>query len=87
MMDRAALQSALKQMLEEERGESFESLDENAALREELGLDSVDLVSLVMKIQDKLRVVLASDDLESIRRVGDLLDLLQRKLAGVKQAA
>jgi acyl carrier protein len=81
MVERAALRQTLKELLEDERGETYPSLDESAGLREQLGLDSVDLVSLVLRIQDQFRVVLPSDELERVSRVGDLLDLLQAKLA------
>ena len=81
MIERAALRQTLKNMLEEERGESYPSLDESVTLREQLGLDSVDLVSLVLRIQDQFGVILPSEELEAVQRVGDLLDLLQVKLA------
>jgi acyl carrier protein len=86
-MDRTALRQALKEMLEEERGESYPSLEESVILREELGLDSVDLVSLVMKVQDRFRVVLSTEELTRINRVSDLIDLLQAKLQAKAQAA
>jgi acyl carrier protein len=86
-MDRAALQQTLTVLLEQERGESFAGLNEATRLREDLGLDSVDLVSLVLKIQERFRVVLTSQDLETVHQVGQLLDQLQAKLAACQQAA
>ena len=49
--------------------------------RKGLGLDSVDLFSLVVGIQNKFRIKIASEELVSVATVGDLLDLLQAKLA------
>ncbi len=86
-MERKALLQTLKDLLEEDRGEKFESISEDATLREQLGLDSVDLVTLVMQVQDKFRIVLASDDLEKIVTVANLLDLLQAKIGQRAQAA
>jgi acyl carrier protein len=86
-MDRSALRQALVELVEEEKGESYPGLEESTRLREELGLDSVDLVSLVMKIQDRFRVVLASEELTNIGSVGDLLDVMQSKLQAMPRAA
>jgi acyl carrier protein len=79
MTDREALRLTLKELLEDERGEACESLDDNSTFREDLGLDSVDLVSLAMGVQERLEVDVADEELDKLRRVGDLLDLLERK--------
>ena len=50
-------------------------------LRETLGLDSVDVVGLVMRIEREFRIRLASEELAQVKRVGDLLDLLDAKIA------
>lgn len=86
-MDRSTLKQTLRQMLEEDRGEPYAKLDEDSNLREELGLDSVDLISLVMQVQDRFRVVLATEELEHVATVKDLLDVLQSKLAALPRAA
>ena len=86
-MDRNTLLQALREILEEDRGEKYDSITENVKLREDLGLDSVDLVTLVMQVQDRFRVILASDELEKIVQVKDLLDMLQAKIAANVQAA
>src|SRR5262249_31803268 len=63
-MDRTALRQALLEMLENNKGEPVERFDDDLNLRTDLGLDSVDLVSLVMDIQERFRVQLAVADLE-----------------------
>jgi acyl carrier protein len=86
-MERTALLQTLLEMVEKHKGEKVEKFGEDTNLREELGLDSVDLVGLVMEIQDRLGVALdPRDDLEPVQRVGQLLDVLQKKLA-IKAAA
>lgn len=79
-MERRALIHALKEMLEEDQGEIINNLEEETPLREGLGLDSVDLITLVMQVQDRFRVILNSDELEHIVTVRDLVDILQRKI-------
>ncbi len=82
MMDRETLRSTLVNLLEEEMGESFELLDETTDLREGLGLDSVDVVGLVMRIERQFRIRLAMEELMEVRQVGQLLDLVLGKLEG-----
>ncbi len=81
MMDRSTLLLTLKEILEDDRGEPVETLDETISLREGLGLDSVDMLTMVMQIQDRFRVVLEADELEQMVTVKDFLDVLQTKLA------
>jgi acyl carrier protein len=48
-------------------------------LREELGLDSVDVVSIVSQIERRFRIRLTHQELEKLVTVGDLLSLLENK--------
>jgi acyl carrier protein len=86
-MDRESLKSGLLALLEENRGEKYERFDEGQNLRTDLGLDSVDLVSLVLEVQDKFRIHLSITDLEQVVTVGQLLDLLMQKLNGETRSA
>ena len=47
----------------------------------ELGLDSLDVVSLVMSVEDRLGVEIPEEDLEGVERYGQALELLERKVA------
>jgi acyl carrier protein len=86
-MDRNAIRRALTQQLEEDKGERVENMDDTVVLREGLGLDSIDVVTLVINIQSRFGIELKSEELEKIVTVGDLLDLLQVKLAQTRAAA
>lgn len=81
MSSRETLRTTLLQLLEEEMGESYPVLSDDQDLRESLGLDSVDVVGLVMRIERELRVRLTQEELATMRRVGELLDLMEAKLA------
>ena len=80
MSERETLRSRLLGLLEEEMGESFELPQDDQDLRETLGLDSVDLVGLVMRIEREFHVRLTPEELGLVKRVGDLLDLMETKL-------
>jgi len=80
-MDRTALRQALLEMVENNRGEPVEAFVESMNLRTDLGLDSVDMVTLVMEIQDRFHLRLALSELEPVQRAGQLLDLLEARLS------
>jgi acyl carrier protein len=81
MMDREALRATLKTLLEEEMGETYDLTDESAELREGLGLDSVDVVGLVMRVERKFRIRLAMEELMEVKQLGPMLDLILQKIA------
>jgi acyl carrier protein len=85
-MERQELTTILAELLEETTGEPRPEISEDQDLQDGLGLDSVDMFSLIVEIQSKLRVKIASEDLTGIVTVGDLLDLLQSKLSAARPA-
>ena len=48
-------------------------------LREGLGLDSVDVVGLVMRVERQFRIRLTMEELMEVKSVGQLLDLVRGK--------
>jgi acyl carrier protein len=83
MTDRATIRQTLVELLEADKGEKYPNLAENQNLREELGLDSLDVVSIVSQIERRFRIRLTHEELQSLVTVGDVLNLLQAKLAAV----
>jgi acyl carrier protein len=77
-MNREDLRTTLHRLLEEEMGEDYPPLGDDVELKSGLNLDSVDIVGLVIRVERELRVRMAMKDLEEVRTVGDLLDLLAR---------
>jgi acyl carrier protein len=43
---------------------------------EELDIDSLDLAELAQIVEDKYGVTISSDDMKSIKNVGDVIDLI-----------
>ena len=80
MQDRNAVRQTLIELMEADTGESYANLDDAKNLRTDLGLDSVDVVSIVSQVERRFRIRLAQQDLEKLVTVGDVLDLLQKKL-------
>jgi len=80
MSVRETLRTTLVNLLEEEMGENYPLPQDDQDLRSSLRLDSVDLVGLVMRIEREFRVRLSAEELATVQRVGDLLDLMEAKL-------
>ena len=55
-------------------------MDEKTNLREGLGLDSVDVVSIVSQVERRFRIRLTHEELQTLVTVGDVLNLLEAKL-------
>ena len=81
MTDRETVRQTLIELLEADTGEKYDELKDEANLREGLGLDSVDVVSIVSQIERRFRIRLTHEELQTLSTVGDVLNLLQTKVA------
>jgi acyl carrier protein len=81
MTDRAKIRQTLVEFIENDMGETYGSLEDSANLREQLGLDSVDVVSIVSQIERHFRIRLSHQELEHLVTIGDVLNLLETKLS------
>lgn len=81
MQDRDAIRQTLIELMEADTGGNYANLEDGNNLRTELGLDSVDVVSIVSQVERRFRIRLSQQDLEKLVTVGDLLDLMQKKLS------
>ena len=86
-MPREEIRQILLKLFEAETGDEISSLQDDQGLAEQLGLDSVDMVSLIMQLERRFKIRLAHDELAHAHRVGLLLDLVQRKLSEGQKAA
>jgi acyl carrier protein len=80
MKDRSFIRKTLVELLEADTGESYQNLEDTDNLREGLGLDSVDVVSVVSQVERRFHIRLSHEELEKLVTVGDVLDLLAAKL-------
>lgn len=78
-MNRNEVRDALKVIFEEETSQSLVLLSDEAVLAEDFALDSVDLVSLLMRVESHFQVRLTNLELTESRTVGELIDLLTSK--------
>jgi acyl carrier protein len=80
MQDRQGIRRTLLTLLEMDTGLRPENFEDQTRLREGLGLDSVDVVSIVSQIERQFRIRMTHQELGTLVTVGNLLDLLETKL-------
>ncbi|NBT12978.1 MAG: acyl carrier protein [Planctomycetia bacterium] len=80
-MDRKELSAIVLELLEKETGESYPMLEDSTSLREGLNLDSLDMAGLVLHIESRFGIQIETELLEGINTVGDLLTMLDAKIA------
>jgi acyl carrier protein len=80
VVTRDQIRETLLELFEAETGEPLESLSDEQHLAEQLGLDSVDMVSLIMQLERHFKIRLTHEELADAVHVGELLDIVQKKV-------
>lgn len=81
MTERDDIRAKLVAFYVDETANAAPELTDATDLREGLGLDSVDLVGIVLRVENHYRIRLTHPDLVALTSVGSLVDLVQAKLA------
>ncbi|MGH2767978.1 MAG: acyl carrier protein [Actinomycetota bacterium] len=70
---------ALREVLIDRLKVEADKIKSDANLFEDLGLDSIDLMSAVMAIEERFSVEVSDRELENVTTVGEAVDLLAEK--------
>ncbi len=81
MADRDEVFGALKEVLVDRLKVEEGSITENANLFEDLGLDSIDLTTVVMAVEERYGIEVSDDELENVTTLGEAAELLSEKVA------
>ncbi len=87
MQDRDSIRKTLVELMEADTGNTYADLTDGQNLRTDLGLDSVDVVSIVSQVERKFRIRMTQDGLAKLVTLGDVLDLLELKLREAADAS
>lgn len=55
-----------------------DEITEDTSFKDDLGVDSLDLLELVMAFEEEYNIELNPDELENIQTVGDIMDTLKK---------
>lgn len=83
---RKEIRETLMKLFEAETGEPLDSLTDDQNLAEHLGLDSVDMVSLIMQLERHFKIRLSHEELAQAAQVGQLLDIVEQKVNAPAEA-
>ena len=75
------LEEELKRILVDECGVEPESIRLDAELREDLGLDSLDMVRIIMAIESSFNVGIPDEEFAHVVTVGDALGVIRLRVA------
>ena len=75
---RARALGAIREALAAQLGRTLE-VDERDDLQRDLHLDSLELLTLAVSLEDRFQVQLAEEDSQGIRTMGDLADIVARR--------
>lgn len=73
------IENTIRALLTEEFRVEEDGIKPEATFKE-LGLDSLDVVSFAMALEDRLSIEIPEKELDGVRTYGDALALLERKL-------
>ncbi|HXC50674.1 MAG TPA: acyl carrier protein [Candidatus Limnocylindrales bacterium] len=79
-MTREQLEDELRSILVAEFELAPEKITREARLVEDLDLDSIDGVTIVVRLESRLRVVIADEEIQKMQAVGDIVDALAARL-------
>ena len=75
-----SLEAELIDLIAKEALVDVDKLKRDASL-EEIGLDSVDMVSVIFALEDKYGVTIGENDIEKSATLGQMLTLIETKIA------
>ena len=68
----------IKKILVDRLGVVESKITENSSFIDDLGLDSLDIVELIMLFEEEFNIEIPDEDMEKIKTVGDLIKYLDK---------
>lgn len=81
MANKEELFEALKEVLVDRLKVEAETIVPQANLLDDLGLDSIDLMTMVMALEERFGIEVPDEEVEGVETVQQALDLLAKKAA------
>ena len=79
-MKRAEIFNELKEIVLDYLGDDDIEVSEDSVLTDDLGLTSLDLISIVGDVEDSFDISVEDEAMESLETVGDVLDYIEGRL-------
>lgn len=75
-----SLEDKVKQIIVQELGLEEDDLVPEKSFIEDLGLDSLDVMTLAMAIEEEFDIEVPDDDVEEIKTIQNIIDYLHKRL-------
>lgn len=79
-MAREEILTALKEVLVDKLKVEADTITDDANLFEDLGLDSIDLMTVVMAVEEKFNIEVSDEELEDVSTLAQAADILSTKV-------
>jgi acyl carrier protein len=73
------IEMKIKSVIAEKAGKSVSDIRDDTSFIEDLGLDSLDLVDMIMKLEEEFGISIPDEDLDKIRTVKDAINYIKEK--------
>jgi acyl carrier protein len=84
-MNRTQIRQILTHIFEVETDSTLGELRDDMVLAQEFKLDSVDYMSLIMRVEESFHIRLSNVELGSVANIGSLVDLVHAKVASLSE--
>jgi acyl carrier protein len=75
----ASVSDQIKQIIHEKLGIEIEKLRDDADFKDDLGVDSLDLIELRLEIEKRFSVNMPEEIAENLKTVGSLIEFVHEK--------
>ena len=69
----------LKAIVKAQLDIDVDNVTENSDIKNDLGLDSLDIVEILMSVEEEWGIVFDDDETTSLKTVGDVIALIEKK--------
>jgi acyl carrier protein len=87
MTANSAIAERLRATLATELKQDVSSITREHTLRGDLGLNSLDAIELMFKLEEVFDLSISDEDMQGLEKVGDVIDYLERRLAEAPAAS
>ncbi len=71
----------IRDMIADQAGIDADSIKLESNILKDIGLDSLDIVELIMSAEDEWDIIIEDDDVASFATIGDVVNYIEGKIA------
>ncbi|MGT2744723.1 phosphopantetheine-binding protein [Streptococcus phocae subsp. phocae] len=79
-MTKEAILEKLILLMRQQKGNLDSQITEKTHLRDDLGVDSIELVEFVINVEDEFGIAIPDEDIDTMTSIGELVDYLVVRL-------